>query len=125
LTDYFKLKSLRLKRFSARREAPADATGKRRGVGGELLNQSKHLAALRRRKLDERLPQPQTLDGFTGRKSKLGTDFRSRCAIFHSAPFSGKFKRQNKTSRSCRARKYAKEHQRGQGCVGLRLEWKS
>ena len=29
----------------------------------------------------------------------------------------------NDKNRSCRARKYAKEHTRGQGCVGLKREW--
>ena len=75
LINYFKLKSLPLERLSARRETAAHATGKRRGIGGELLNQSKHLGTLRRRKPDERLPQPQTLHGFTRRKPERGTDF--------------------------------------------------
>ena len=73
--NYFKLKSLPLERFSARRKAAAHPTGKRCGIGSELLNQSKHLGTLRRRKPDERLPQPQTLHGFTGRKPERGTDF--------------------------------------------------
>src|SRR5579863_1304637 len=86
-------------RPSARCEPAADTARKRCRIGGELLDERKYLGALRRRKLDKGLPQPQTLHGFAGRKTERGADFRSRCAIFHPVPSRQLFPRRQQTSR--------------------------
>jgi hypothetical protein len=54
-----------------------------------LLNQGKHFRTLLRRKLDERLPQPQPLDGFAGGIFQPVAHFRNRSVIFHLVPSGG------------------------------------
>jgi hypothetical protein len=72
---------------SARAEPPIHSAREGRRTGGKLLDHIDHLGSLRRRKPDECLQKPQTLDRFAGRISKLLAHFGNRYAIFHLAPF--------------------------------------
>lgn len=62
----------------------------RRGPERDRCQTARPRQALRsaaKARLDESLPQPQSLDGFAGGKAEPGADFRNRHAVFHFAPF--------------------------------------
>jgi hypothetical protein len=80
--------------ISARLEPPVDAAaGRGRGIGGELFDHVDNFGSLPGREPDESLEQPQTLDRFAGRISKLLAQLGNGYAIFHLTPLSGKFER--------------------------------